>query len=86
MENNQRKKIAMFSIHSDPLAPLGSQESGGQNIYVRYLAEELEKFGWDVDVFTRWDSKHKKQIAYITKRSRVIRLKGGPIDYVPKQN
>jgi len=85
MDNkNQRKKIAMFSIHSDPLAQLGSQESGGQNIYVRYLAEELEKFGWDVDVFTRWDSRHKKQIAYITKHSRVIRLKGGPVDHIPK--
>jgi D-inositol-3-phosphate glycosyltransferase len=82
--NNQRRKIAMFSIHSDPLAPLGSQESGGQNIYVRYLAEELERFGWAVDVFTRWDNKHKKQIANITKNSRVIRLKGGVVDYVPK--
>ena len=35
----------MFSIHSDPLSPLGSQESGGQNIYIRYLTEEVEKFG-----------------------------------------
>jgi D-inositol-3-phosphate glycosyltransferase len=86
MEENQakRKKVAMFSIHSDPLAPLGSQESGGQNIYVRYLAEELEKFGWDVDVFSRWDNKHKKQITNISKRSRVIRLKGGPVDHIPK--
>ena len=86
MENNlnERKKIAMFSIHSDPLASLGSQESGGQNVYVHYLAEELEKFGWAVDIFTRWDSQHKKQIAYITKHSRVIHLKGGPVRYVPK--
>ncbi len=74
----------MFSIHSDPLASLGSQESGGQNIYVRYLAEELEKFGFEIDVFTRWDSPHKKQIANITKHSRVIRLKGGPVRYTPK--
>lgn len=74
----------MFSIHSDPLASLGSQESGGQNIYVKYLAEELEKLGWATDTFTRWDSPHKKQIAYISKNSRVIRLKGGPVGYVPK--
>ncbi len=86
MENNsnERKKIAMFSIHSDPLAHLGGQESGGQNVYVRYLAEELEKFGWAVDIFTRWDSQHKKQIAFIGRHSRVIRLKGGPVHYVPK--
>jgi len=87
MENSNGKKIkkvAMFSIHSDPLAPLGSQECGGQNIYVRYLAEELEKFGCSVDIFTRWDSGHKKQIATLGKRSRVIRLKGGPVSYIPK--
>ena len=74
----------MFSIHSDPLASLGGQESGGQNVYVRYLAEELEKFGWSVDIFTRWDSGHKQQIAQITKHTRVIRLKGGPVKYTPK--
>lgn len=88
MNNNNSKgarKIAMFSIHSDPLASLGTQETGGQNVYVRYLAEELEKFGWDVDIFTRWDSPHKKQIAHITKHSKVIRLKGGPVCYIPKK-
>ena len=74
----------MFSIHSDPLASLGSQECGGQNIYVKYLAEELGNFGWTVDVFTRWDSYHKKRVANISKHSRVIRLKGGPVAYVPK--
>jgi glycosyltransferase involved in cell wall biosynthesis len=87
MENsksNGRKKIAMFSAHSDPLAHLGSQECGGQNIYERYLMEELEKFGWDVDFFTRWDSGYKKQIANITKHCRVIRLKAGPVSYVPR--
>jgi len=89
MENNNnsgngRKRIAMFSIHSDPLASLGSQESGGQNIYIRHLAEELEKFGWIVDIFTRWDSAYKKQIAPITKHTRVIRLKGGPTKHIPK--
>jgi D-inositol-3-phosphate glycosyltransferase len=83
-DNGKRKKIAMFSIHSDPLAPLGSQESGGQNIYVRYLAEELTKSGWEVDVFTRWDTGHKKQITPISKHARVIRLKGGPVAHIPK--
>jgi len=77
-------RIAMFSIHSDPLAGLGSQESGGQNIYVRYLCEELDKLGWQVDVFTRWDDANKKEIANIAKCSRLIRLKGGKIGHIPK--
>lgn len=77
-------KIAMFSIHSDPLAHLGSQEAGGQNIYVRSLAEELGKLGHKVDIFTRWDSPNKKQISQINKNARVVRLKGGKKSYIPK--
>lgn len=76
----------MFSIHSDPLAPLGAQESGGQNIYIHSLVSELDKKGWSIDVFTRWDEAHEKTVAIIGKRSRVIRLKGGPIKYVSKNH
>ena len=79
------KKIAMFSIHSDPLARLGSQQAGGQNLYVRLLVEGLNKIGWEVDVFTRLDNQHKKQIVQINKKSRVIRLKGGKIGYISKE-
>lgn len=74
----------MFSIHSDPLAHLGSQEAGGQNIYVKSLAEELGKLGHKVDIFTRWDSTNKKHISQISKNTRVIRLKGGKKNYIPK--
>lgn len=76
----------MFSVHSDPLALLGSQESGGQNIYIRRLVEALEKFGWSIDVFTRLDSPHKKELVNFGKRSRVIRLKAGPIHYFFKKD
>jgi len=78
------KQIAMFSIHSDPLSCLGSQQSGGQNLYVLSLAEELSKLGWKIDVFTRWDNPRKKQIANINKDARVIRLKGGKVGYITK--
>ena len=74
----------MFSIHSDPLAPLGSQEAGGQNIYIYSLMKELDKKGWSIDVYTRWDEPHEKSVSSLGKRSRVIRLKGGPVKYVPK--
>jgi glycosyltransferase involved in cell wall biosynthesis len=77
-------RIAMFGIHSDPLAPLGSQEAGGQNIYIYSLVKELDKKGWSIDVFTRHDQMHKKTVAFIGKKSRVIRLKGGPIKHLPK--
>ena len=86
LENDKRceNRIAMFGIHSDPLAPLGSQEAGGQNIYIYSLVRELDKRGWSIDVFTRHDQLHKKTISFIGKQSRVIRLKGGPIKHLPK--
>jgi len=85
-EDDERRenRIAMFGIHSDPLAPLGSQEAGGQNVYIYSLVKELDKKGLSVDVFTRHDQLHKKTVAFIGARSRVIRLKGGPIKHLPK--
>ena len=82
--NNYNGRIAMFSIHSDPLAALGSHESGGQNIYVRDLVINLDKQGWVIDVFTRLDSPQKKTVVRIGKHSRVIRLKDGKAVYIPK--
>lgn len=86
MNNNflANNRIAMFGIHSDPLSPLGSQETGGQNIYIYSLMTELDKKGWSVDVYTRWDEFHKKSVIAVGKRSKIIRLKGGFPKYIPK--
>lgn len=81
---NEQNRVAMFSIHSDPLAAIGSHESGGQNVYIRNLVINLDKQGWRVDVFTRLDDSKKKIVAKIGKNSRVIRLKGGEPSYIPK--
>ena len=35
--------IAMFSVHTCPLAALGGKETGGMNVYVRELARELRR-------------------------------------------
>jgi glycosyltransferase involved in cell wall biosynthesis len=85
LDSSSIKRVAMFSIHSDPLASLGSQESGGQNIYVRCLAEQLGKLGWHIDIFTRLDSSYKKELVFLGKHVRIIRLKGGPPCYIPKK-
>jgi glycosyltransferase involved in cell wall biosynthesis len=81
---NGNKKIAMF-CHDDPLAQLGSQESGGQAVYVNSLIKELDKKGWSVDTFTRLDSQHKKPVSLIGKNSRVIRIKGCPSKYIGRK-
>ncbi len=77
-------RILMISDHADPLAKIGSIESGGQNIYVRYLAEQLAKLGVGVDVYTRWDDPKKKEVVTMSPWLRVIRVKAGPKGYMER--
>lgn len=48
----QPLRIAMLSIHSSPLGPLGTQNNGGMSVYVRELAKWLGHWGHRVDIFT----------------------------------
>ncbi len=48
--------VLMISDHADPLATIGSKESGGQNVYVMNIARRLAAQGHYVDVYTRWDA------------------------------
>lgn len=77
-------RVAMISEHGDPLAPLGGQQSGGQNIFVFELARSLSKQGVRVDVFTRWDNRKASQIVRFAKYAKVVRLKAGPRHFIPK--
>lgn len=83
-ENQQEKKIAMF-CHDDPLAPAGSQETGGQAVYVHQLVKELNANGWLIDIYLRLDSLRKRTFTQFGKKTKVIRLKGGPQRYVPRK-
>lgn len=44
--------IAMLSLHSSPVGPVGTQNTGGMSIYVRELARWLGRAGHRVDIFT----------------------------------
>ena len=35
------RRIALICVHTSPLAPMGGVKTGGMNIYVRELAQEL---------------------------------------------
>lgn len=76
----------MISEHADPVASPSARESGGQNVYVNHLARELGRLGWEVDVYTRWDSKTKIQVVNFAPRVRVIRIKSGPKRYVARDH
>lgn len=77
-------RIAMISEHGDPLAILGGQQSGGQNVYVYELARFLSKLGHKVDVFTRYDDPKKPQIEKFADHAKVIRIKAGPVRFLSK--
>ncbi|HZM64380.1 MAG TPA: glycosyltransferase [Candidatus Saccharimonadales bacterium] len=79
-------RILMVSDHADPLAKIGSKESGGQNIYVMNIAKLLAKHGHQVDVYTRWDQPSKQEVVQVSAGFRVIRVKAGPKGYMPRDD
>ena len=48
-------RIAMVSEHASPLATLGGEDAGGQNVHVAALAAALGRRGHQVRVYTRRD-------------------------------
>jgi D-inositol-3-phosphate glycosyltransferase len=81
----QLRRIAIVSDHASPLAPPGSIDCGGQNVYVANLARELAQAGYLVDIFTRRDAMTQKQQVRWCENIRVIHVPAGPAHYVPKE-
>ena len=77
--------IAFISEHDDPLASPGGVGKGGQNVYVREVAQRLAAHGWCVDVFTRRESPEALTIETFGPGARVVRVMAGPAAYVPKE-
>lgn len=80
-----KRKIALISEHASPLVPLGSVDSGGQNVYVGQVARHLSRDGHKVDVFTRRDSKRRPTVVEWADGVRVIQVPAGPARFVRKE-
>lgn len=72
------RRIAMLSVHSCPLAPLGGRETGGMNVYVRELSRLLGQQGIAVDVYTRRQDPWEPTVVAFGPQARVIHLPAGP--------
>src|SRR5439155_15881256 len=70
--------------HASPLALLGGQDAGGQNVYVDEVSRNLGSLGFAVDVFTRLDSRELPQVVEWAPGVRVINLPVGPPEFVLK--
>jgi hypothetical protein len=83
------KKICMFSTHGyfDPIPQLGRTDTGGQVVYVLQLAKALSLNNINVDIYTRWFGKSKKQIEQVPgyPNVRIIRIPAGNWEFVPKE-
>ncbi len=50
--HNPSLRIAMLSVHSSPIGPLGAQNTGGMSVYVREVSRRLGSAGHLIDIFT----------------------------------
>ena len=79
-----RLRVAMLSEHASPLAALGGEDAGGQNVYVAALARHLALRGLAVDVFTRRDAADLPATVALVPGVRVVHLTAGPAAPLPK--
>ena len=72
-------RVAMLSLHTSPLAPLGrTRDAGGMNVYVRDLARELGHGGMYVDIFTRRSNPDLPSVHWLSDHVRLIQITAGP--------
>ena len=77
-------RLAILSMHTDPLAPLGGDLTGGMNVYVREIAKALAGLGVHVDVFTRLESEALEEQISLAGGCRFIRIEAGAKERLDK--
>jgi glycosyltransferase involved in cell wall biosynthesis/phosphoheptose isomerase len=77
-------RIAMVSEHASPLAVLGGEDAGGQNVHVAALATELGRRGCEVVVHTRRDDPRTPRRVPLARGVTVDHVAAGPPSVVPK--
>lgn len=79
-------RVVFISPHSDPLAELGTPDSGGQCVYEKNLARYLS-FLDNIDeviIFTRW-YKGKNLSDSINSKVKILRIPVGPEEFIRKE-
>ncbi|MGL5032544.1 MAG: glycosyltransferase, partial [Microcystaceae cyanobacterium] len=79
-----RQSIAFISDYADPSGEIGMEEAGGQNIYVRQMAENLAELGWQVDIFARKSNPNSPTIIPHSPHCRTINLQAGPEAFIAR--
>ena len=80
------KRVAFLSEHASPVALLGGEDAGGQNVYVDEVSRNLAQLGYAVDVFTRRDTRNAAEIIVWAPNVRIINLSAGPATFLAKDD
>jgi glycosyltransferase involved in cell wall biosynthesis len=79
-------RIAMVSEHASPLAVLGGEDAGGQNVHVAALAMALADRGHAVEVFTRRDAPGLPAVVELHPGVDVVHVPAGPARQIGKDS
>ncbi|MEJ2039414.1 MAG: glycosyltransferase [Desulfosarcinaceae bacterium] len=82
MLNNKPLRVAMLSLHSSPLGPLGTQNTGGMSVYVREVSRFLGARGHRIDIYTYVRGSREVQELY--PNVRLIHLLGAEEQAIEK--
>lgn len=72
------RRVAVFSMHTSPLAQPGAGDGGGMNVYVRALASALARAGVECDVYTRAEDHRQARVVEVEPGFRVVHVEAGP--------
>ncbi|MFH1938948.1 MAG: glycosyltransferase, partial [bacterium] len=73
----------MISIHGDPTAEIGSEEQGGQPIYIKDICRLLSR-DFQIDIFARKNA-FEENIVELFPGVNVVKVKAGPVEFIPKE-
>jgi glycosyltransferase involved in cell wall biosynthesis len=76
----------MVSEHASPLAVLGGEDAGGQNVHVAALSGALAEAGHRVEVYTRRDDPHLPPKVALRPGVDVVHVPAGPAAPLPKDD
>src|SRR5258707_5877527 len=78
------RRVAVFSMHTSPLAQPGTGDGGGMNVYVRALATALARAGVECDVYTRAEHAAQPAVVQVEPGFQDVHVDAGPRTSVPK--
>ena len=72
--DKKQLRIAMLSIHSNPIGELGANDTGGMSVYIRELARELGRRGHWIDIYTRLRNGSHQPVIDLFENVRLVHL------------